>query len=234
MKIAIYDNRLSDTELKSIESLGIRVITCPKTNLVYDEISSHPDIQMNALSKNEIIVQKDMPNDFTKKLLDLGIKVHFSKASLGKKYPKDIILNALNTKNLFLHNLKYSDKNLLDLSNEKLKINTNQGYSKCSTVQIAESAFITSDPSIYKSLVYCKMDVLYVSSKDIILSENMYGFIGGTCGLLDKNTILFSGSLKVFSRGDEILEFLKKYNVSPIYLTNGNLIDRGSILILEV
>ena len=42
-----------------------------------------------------------------------NIKYVLSKNSLNDTYPKDIILNALITKEYFVHNTKYTDENLL-------------------------------------------------------------------------------------------------------------------------
>ncbi|WP_375546342.1 DUF6873 family GME fold protein [Clostridium tertium] len=42
----------------------------------------------------------------------------------------------------------------------------------------------------------------------------------------------FYGSLDLYIYGDKVKSFLKKYGVSPIYLMNEKLHDRGSLLVL--
>jgi len=69
---------------------------------------------------------------------------------------------------------------------------------------------------------------------DIELPGLNYGFIGGSCGLLDEKYLVFYGNLKNYKYGSEVLAFLDKYNITPIYLSDSNLIDRGSIFFLDV
>ena len=69
-----------------------------------------------------------------------------------------------------------------------------------------------------------------IPSGDISLPGLDYGFIGGTCGLISKNQMAFFGNLENHPYGNHIKNFLLKYDVEPIYLSNGKLIDRGSIL----
>src|SRR3712207_6103016 len=124
------------------------------------------------------------------------------------------------------HYLNYTDKNLLSLiklSNKKL-INTKQGYTKCSTAIVNDSAIITSDKNIAKSLQKENIDILLLPPGDIILPGLNYGFIGGACGLIEKNILAFYGSLECYAYGKEVLSFLKKHKVEPIFLSEGKLI----------
>ena len=123
-----------------------------------------------------------------------------------------------------------TDKNLLNLVKSKKLINTNQGYTKCSAAIVSDNAIITSDISIKNALSSTNIDVLLLPPGDILLPGLDYGFIGGTCGLIDKSTLAFFGDLSYYKYGKEVLSFLKKHNVNPLYLRKGPLIDRGSIL----
>ena len=50
--------------------------------------------------------------------------------------------------------------------------------------------------------------------------------------MISENEMAFFGSLDFYKYGQQVKDFLAKYNVSPIYLRNGELIDRGSLLVL--
>lgn len=234
MKYAIVDYRISEEELISLENLNISPILCPKSTHVYAAIDGHPDIQINPLSENELILNKDIDLNFSKKLIDLGLNIHFSNSSLNDKYPYNIILNAVNLGNYFIHKLDCTDKNLLNLNKEKFLINTRQGYTKCSTAIVSDNAIITSDKSIIKSIKDTLIDYLYISPGNILLPGLDYGFIGGCCGLLDKNTLAFFGDLSYHPDYNIIIDFLNKYNVKPIYLKKGPLTDRGSLFIINI
>lgn len=208
-------------------------LLCPKCHKLYEAISCHPDIQVFILSKNKLIVQNQIDKDLLDKLISLDKKVYFSKNSLSNKYPHDIILNSFILGELFIHNIKYTDDKIMELLPEGIKkINVNQGYSKCSSAIINDKAIITSDPSIAKALTIEKVDVLYIPPGDIILEGMNYGFIGGACGLIDERNIAFYGNLDKYMYGKEVKSFLKKHKVEWHSLSDGKLVDRGSILML--
>lgn len=227
------DYRATKEELNNLIKINIEPILVPKCSNVYEAIDGHPDIQLNILkndSNNKIIVQKNICKNFIKTLNDKNIKYIISKTSLSNTYPGDIILNSLILDNYFIHNLKYTDKNLLESQNFKNLIHVSQGYTKCSVLPINDRALITSDVGIYKNLINLNFDVLLLPPGDIVLPSLNYGFIGGTGGMISKDRIAFFGELDNYKWGNEIKKFLSKYNVSPIYLRKGKLIDRGSLL----
>ncbi|MBU3227465.1 DUF6873 family GME fold protein [Clostridium algidicarnis] len=233
MKVAIVDFRISKEEIENLEDLNIKVLKCPSYEGVYAAISGHPDIQLNVLSESDIMVHPKINVDFIKELSNLGYNIHFSSKDIGFNYPENIILNALNTEKFFLHNLTYTDKNLLNYTNDKKLLNISQGYTKCSTAIVSKEAFLTNDIKIKESLESLGSDVLLLPPGDIELPPLNYGFIGGTCGLIDKNTLAFFGSLDKYIYGDKVKIFLKKHNITPLYLKESGLTDRGSLFIIE-
>ncbi|AGX43715.1 DUF6873 family GME fold protein [Clostridium saccharobutylicum] len=229
------DYRISSEELDALLQLKLNPILVPKCPKVYEAIDGHPDIQLNILknnSKNKIIIQKDIPNCFKKILEANSINYIVSKSSLSNTYPYDIILNSLILDNHFIHNLKYTDENLLKSQSLKVHINVPQGYTKCSILPIRENALITSDKGIFNILKNYNFDILLLPPGDILLPSLNYGFIGGVGGMISNNEMAFFGNLDYYKWGNEIKDFLFKYDVAPVYLRNGKLIDRGSLLIL--
>ncbi|MEG0133753.1 MAG: hypothetical protein RSB77_07335 [Bacilli bacterium] len=234
MKYAFVDSRISSDEILNLKALNCDVILCEPCDELYDAICGHPDILLHFINNGKVIIHKNSSNFFEKKLLALGIEVLRSQSLLTPKYPSDIILNAVNTTNFFLHNINHTDKRLLQEIAPKKLINVNQGYTKCSTVILSEKAFITSDNSIYTTLINLGYDVLLLPPGDILLPGLDYGFIGGTCGMLNSDTIVFYGNLNSYSHGNMVKAFLEKHNITPIYLSNSPLIDRGSIFFIDL
>lgn len=235
----IVDYRISDEEEASLKSMNYNIIKCPECSQVSWPISGHPDIQVNILNNNTILVQNQISDDFINLLSGLNYKVILSKNTLKDNYPYDIILNAVCTDSFILHNLKYTDKNLLNNWKQNLKVNfsekasiisVKQGYTKCSTAVVGNNAFITSDNGIAKALTSTGMDVLLLPPGDIILPGMNYGFIGGCCGLVGDNLMAFYGDLKQYAYGEQVINFLKLHNTEYITLSHGKLTDRGSIL----
>lgn len=231
MNISFVDYRLTEKQMHLLSNEGLNIIKIPKSNNLYDAISGHPDIQLNIINSKKIILAKN--SNLSLEILNKHhIEFEYSSKELEEKYPKNIFLNAVNLKNFFIHNLKFTDKNLLKHVSDKELINIKQGYSKCSIAIVNNNALITSDLGIYNALKKYPIDVLLIPVGDIVLPGLSYGFIGGTCGLISEDKMAFLGNLKNHSYGNDIKNFLFKHNVEPIYLDEGKLIDRGSILTL--
>ncbi|MDV4150633.1 hypothetical protein R0131_07270 [Clostridium sp. AL.422] len=232
--ICFIDYRTTTREKEALNSLNLNIIEIPKCHTVYEAINGHADIQMNILDKKlkKIIINRNIDENFKKKLSDLNIKYIESENSLKETYPSNIFLNALILEDYFVHNLNYSDKNLLKYQTEKTLINVKQGYTKCSCLPVNNKALITSDIGIYKVLSKYGFDILLIPPGDIILKGLNYGFIGGSGGLINDETMAFFGNLKYYKYGYEVKAFLKKHNVNPIYLSDEKLHDRGSIFII--
>ncbi|MBE6063674.1 MAG: hypothetical protein E7207_09035 [Clostridium butyricum] len=230
---AFVDYRITTEELRNLEKLNINTLLVPKTTAVYEAINGHPDIQLNILknnSSNQIIIQKDISENFKEILNRNHIKYILSKRTLSHTYPGDIILNSLILDKYFIHNLKNTDENLLQSQKSKILINVPQGYSKCSILPVRENALITSDKGIVRSLQEYNFDILLIPPEDILLPSLNYGFIGGVGGMISHDRMAFFGELENYRYGKEIKNFLYKYDVKPISLRKGKLIDRGSLL----
>lgn len=229
------DYRATKEELNNLHRLNVNPISIPKSKNVYEAIDGHTDIQLNLLKNNsqyKVIIQKDMPDQFIKILKENHIEYIVSKRALSNTYPGDVILNSLVLDNFFIHNLKYTDENLLKSQKSKKLINVPQGYTKCSILPVNDSALITTDIGIYKILIKHNFDILLLPPGDILLPSLNYGFIGGVGGMISKDKMAFFGDLDSYKWGNEIKNFLYKYDISPIYLRKGKLIDRGSLLTL--
>ncbi|MBW9146946.1 hypothetical protein KTC92_17270 [Clostridium sp. CM027] len=228
MKNIIVDFRIHNEEKEYLVSRGYNLLICPPSNILYEAVCGHPDMLMHILGK-DIIVHKDMDNEFILSLILLNYKVYKSNSTLKDKYPYDICLNSLSLGNLFIHSVNFTDTNLLSLLKTRTLINVKQGYTKCSTCIVNDHAVITSDVSIAKALSIEKIDILLIPPGDIILPGLNYGFIGGVTGLIEDNVLAFYGHLDHYLYGKEVLNFLNKHKVEPVFLRNGKLIDRGSI-----
>ena len=233
MKYAIVDYRISEEEELNLKQLDCKILTCPPSKLLYDAICGHPDVLLHIIDTKNIIVHKDMNIEFVNLLKNLDFDISFSKNSLNSLYPYDIILNGVNLPHLFMHNIKYTDPELLKKINNKKFLNVKQGYTKCSTAIVSEKAIITSDKSIAKALSKENIDVLLLPPGDILLPGLNYGFIGGCCGLIDNRLLAFYGDLNYYAFGKEVFEFLKLHNIEPIFLRKDKLIDRGSLFIIK-
>ena len=131
----------------------------------------------------------------------------------GEKYPENILLNCLYLNNTLYGKLDSVDDTVLDYCkpNGIKTVNVNQGYTRCSSLQISENAVITADKSIEKALKNNGADVLLINEGNIELKGYNYGFIGGA-GFYDNGIVYFFGNIKTHPDYDKIREFIIQYN----------------------
>ena len=140
---------------------------------VYPEISTHADILLCQLG-----------------LWEKAQVFHGDPEKLARNYPGNICYNAVCTGKYFIHNLQYTDPDLLAAAEAKAaaehtgltKIHVRQGYTRCSLLPVDDRSFITSDAGIAKTLADYDTDVLLIRPGHILLPGFDHGFIGGTGG----------------------------------------------------
>ncbi len=220
--------------IKSLEKQGIECIEIKNNPLLDFPIQSHADMQMLKLRNNTILLANNL--DYLKAELERhSFNVIIIDENLITNYPNDILLNNVLIDDYCIGKYDVMPKKLIEYctANNIQIVSVKQGYSKCSVSILNNKAIITSDKNI--SIVYKQLgfDVLLIPYGDIELPGYNYGFIGGCCGMIDKNIMAFTGNLNKYKYGQEVLSFLHNHNIEPLYLTNGNLIDIGSILPLK-
>jgi len=226
----LVDERIDKTERHTLELNGYEVILCPINNNLYSAVSAHPDMSIHVVSEKIIVASKNIYPILSDKLISMDYALHLCKNEPSLVYPNNIGLNAVSLKNYFIHNINHTDEILLEMIENKKIINIKQGYTKCSIAIVGDNSVITSDKGIEKALRKEGIDVLLLPGGDIELPGLKYGFIGGASGLIEKDIMAFYGDLNYYEYGYEVLEFLKKYKVKPLYLRKGRLYDRGSII----
>lgn len=225
MTYVILAENFPEESAEKLKAYGEVVRTRSNKNLLKG-LDTHTDILVHPLPNGDIVVDRDNLEYYKKILPDKNILP--SHSSLSKEYPKDIPLNAFSFKNYFIHNLKFTDKLLLDYyknSGYEL-INIKQGYAKCSCL-VTEDFIITSDGGIYESLKDF-IPIYKIKHGEIRLQNFNYGFIGGASGVLGKK-IFFTGDFSHHSSYEEILKIIKKYNYEIEILSKDLIEDFGSI-----
>ena len=218
--------------VRELKKMGYRVISSDTISIFPKPEQQHADMQILPID-NDIFLLSECS--------DLKEKLHSKTFTLcenlaGYKYPENVLLNFL-----YLNGKLYGKKSAIDSALQRYCndnhieiINVNQGYARCSTLVINESAVITSDRSIEKALKNNGVDVFFISSGNILLDGFDYGFIGGASGKLNENTIIFFGNVKKHPDYTKIKDFCNKYNMGiKIISEEMPLTDIGGIVKVE-
>lgn len=194
-------------------------------------IAHHADMQMFHLSGNRTFVLKG--NQPLKKQLEaVGFMVAETSSEPVEKYPGDVLCNALRLSDKLLANLGSMDPFIYTCV-ESLDLRTmhvNQGYTRCATAVVNDRAIITMDIGIQTAAQFLGIDALLISEHGILLDGYDYGFIGGCCGLIDRDKLAFTGALNSLSCAAQIRAFLDKHHIQPVELTQNQMLDIGGIL----
>lgn len=215
--------------VREIENLGHTVISSDTVDIFPIPEQKHADMQILPINSDIFILNEctvlapKIPND----------RLIYCDKKAGKKYPENIILNFLFLNNTLYGKLSAIDKNLIDFCEENSikTVNINQGYARCSTLVLNEKSVITSDLSIEKALKKDGVEVLLISSGNIILDGYDYGFIGGASGKIDENTVVFLGNVTNHPDYRRIEIFCENHNISiKIICKDMPLTDIGGIV----
>lgn len=198
---------------------------------VLNGINTHPDMTFCPLYDGDAVVCKE-GYEYYKKLTEYGFNIIKGENVLKKEYPFDIAYNVVLLNGKLFHNLKYTDKAILDYCKKRNVelVNVKQGYTKCSTLIVDKKSVITCDKKLND--VYNKhgIDSILVSNSDILINGFDHGFIGGCGGRISDKTIGFFGDVTVHRDFKLIKEFLDKKNQSYKILIDGPLFDYGSLI----
>ena len=219
----------------SLRRLGIEILEIPPVSGIARPVSSHADMVCHHLGGRQIFILKGQ-KDLATSLEASGFQVYQTEKTPFPEYPFDVLLNAARVGERVLLHSSYADPYFLrSLQEQKVTlVPVKQGYTKCSCAVVSEHAIITSDLGIYQAAVQNQMDALLVSPGNILLEGYPYGFLGGCCGLISPKKLAFTGSLKNHPDSSVILQFLEKYEMEAVFLSDGPLIDIGGILPLKV
>ena len=192
-------------------------------------VASHPDMQIVKISQNEWLCAPEVFCHYKPYFDILGLVLYKGRTEPKSPYPMDVSYNVCRAGEYAIHNFKYTDEVFLKNFFGKA-ININQGYSKCSIAVVSEKAVITSDCGIEKILSAHGFKVLKIKEGHIELSPYKYGFIGGACGLVENDKLLFCGNVKKHPDGERIVRFCSENGVEAISLFDGDLVDIGTII----
>lgn len=210
----------------SLEECGIEPLCVSSCSDVIKQVSNHSDILFSYLGNGYYMVEKSQ-NSLVSAMNLLGFKSKNSNVSLAQKYPYDVFLNTCILNDMIIGS--YAVKDLWSNDNRKF-ISVKQGYTKCSVCVVDEHSLITDDLSIADACKSNDIDVLLVSKGSVKLSGFDYGFIGGCCGKISRDTIAFFGDIRTHSDYSKIKSFLSYRGVYDYSLCSGDLIDVGSII----
>ena len=228
----LIDGQRGREAAKALQKLGISSVkTAPCADLP-QSLSTHPDLLLCPVAPNCMVAAPQAAKRLRNQLDCYNFNIVEGKSRPGEKYPYDVAYNVCLIGHVALHHEKYTDPVLKErlTANGYIFYHVNQGYTKCSVVVLSHKAIITQDTSIHAAAVACGINSLLIEPGHILLEGYPYGFIGGCCGLIDKNKLCITGVLHRHPQWNEIKYFFDKHEIEPVFLTDGPAFDIGTII----
>ena len=238
MKYAILDCRMRQPERDFLKSLGYELVELPKSEKVYEEISSHVDIFCCKIN-HILVVEKSCYAYLKSKLQNTNMQIMEGKTIVSGKYPQDIPYNVCQIGNKIIHNFAYTEPVILQkIEEENLqKIQISQGYSNCAISVINENAAIVTDKKIARKLADFGIEVLLLENiPKIQLFHNsnfstMQGLIGGAMARVENKVMVF-GELEKIDYNHQISKFIEKQGLEIVDFKGLDVVDYGGLILV--
>lgn len=210
---------------------GINIISPPQIAALPSSVSRHADLGLCPIGEGRFVCPPDTYGYYAQRLEPIGFSVICAASPLGSSYPKDTAYNIVAVGKYAFVNPKTCEKSLMKiLENERELICVKQGYVKCSMCLVSENAFITADTAIAAEGAKKGFDVLLISNEGVMLPPYKNGFFGGASGKISHNALAVNGNLDKMKSGNEIRNFLKKYEIKPVEINPYAPFDTGSLI----
>ena len=212
---------------KLLSSYG-RCVRLPSSRFYPEPVGAHPDTLIGKIDAEILVCDKE--ESVKKALDDIGAKYKISNHTPGEKYPLDCGLNFLTLEEKLIGRLDIisSEAKEYAISRGYELINIKQGYAKCSCLAVRDK-IITADEGICRALRPHGIDVIKITSGNIDLNPFEYGFIGGACGMIDDDTIMFFGDIRSHPDGDTIERVIRDHSIDIVGF-DGKLCDFGGFI----
>lgn len=228
MKRLLVDKNLHPSSKSLLVKNGFELLETVKIPQIDNSTSTHPDMQFLKTEESTAIVCSELFDYYQKLIPDYSLKV-FDK--IGSKYPYDCLLNIVSLKNNII---------LTKLQSEYLKeqdfkniIFVNQGYVKCNICTLNSNTVLTSDNGIAKKLENFGFKVYLLPCNQIKLKGYKNGFWGGCTGNISDGVVYFNGDITRLDCYGDLKNILKKEKIEPLYNSEIELTDNGSIINID-
>ncbi len=221
---------VNDIALKNaFDKLSIKVVPVIQNKLLDTPVSKHADILGDYVGKSIFLADKNQ-TELCNFINNNGGKSVIIE-NIQSPYPNDCLLNFADIGDYIIGNKSILTDEIVKYLPSKPIIDVKQGYSKCSVCICKRNTIITDDISVYNAVLqYDNINSLLIEKGSVHINKYDYGFIGGCCGLINKNVLIFNGDLSLHSDFDKIKNFLYDNGVDYIDIKGKPLTDIGSII----
>ncbi|HOA85658.1 MAG: hypothetical protein GX057_04960 [Clostridiales bacterium] len=234
--LAVADCRLPGDCRSSLRELGFEILPLPPFPALPAPVASHPDMLLFILG-GMLLTHRDYYKIAKREIDQIKsagrLELVLSDEPVGDKYPQDVLFNAAPVGRFVFGRADSLSRHISEIAVQTGAqiVDVRQGYTRCSTVIVGESAIITQDRGIAKCAQKCGIDLLLVRPGHVRLDGYDSGFIGGASGTCS-DKVFFCGSLDTHPDGEPIRSFCSAHGKKAVSLGEGGLFDAGTLFFI--
>lgn len=230
--IAIVDRAYYDILRDKLSEFNIKVYPSFESKILKGAVKTHPDMSLFKYDEETLIASRESFEHYNEIFKNTRIKIINAFEDPLEKYPSDVKFNVLRVGEHLICKKEACADAIMNRFDEGKTVNSSQGYVKCSVIDIGGEYFVTDDKYLHEIINGLGHKSILLEKGLVKIKDYDYGFIGGASGYAcDK--IFLTGLIKDEANRFRLEEFARDINKELIYLTEYDIFDVGTLMIME-
>ena len=230
--IAIVDKAYYDVLRDKLSEFNISAYPSFESKILNGAVATHPDMSLFKYDEVTLIASRESFDYYSEIFKATKIKVINANEDPLKKYPGDVKFNALRVGEHLICKKDVCAEAIVSRFDQSKIINSSQGYVKCSVIDIGGEYFVSDDKYLHEIIKNLGYKSMLLDKGLVNIKDYDYGFIGGASGYA-RDMIFLTGHIKDEANRIRIEEFAREINKELIYLTEYDIFDVGTLMIME-
>ena len=230
--IAIVDKAYYDLLADKLSEFNIKVFPSFESKILKGAVATHPDMSIFKYDDETLIASRESFDYYNEIFKGTKINIINANEDSHEKYPSDVKFNALRAGEHLICKKDVCAEAIVSCFDEAKIINSSQGYVKCSVIDIGGEYFVTDDKYLYEIIKSLGKKCILLDKGFVKIKDYDYGFIGGASGYA-RDKIFLTGKIINEANRIRLEEFSREINKELIYLTEYDIFDIGTLMIME-
>lgn len=230
--IAIVDRAYYDILRDKLNKFNINSFPSFESKILKGAVKTHPDMSLFKYDEETLIASQES-FDYYNEIFE-GTKINIINADEDphEKYPSDVKFNALRVGDHLICKKDVCAKSIIKRFDDNKIIYSSQGYVKCSIIDVGSEYFVSDDKYLYEIIKSLGKKCILLDKGFVKIKDYDYGFIGGASGYA-RDKIFLTGKIINEANRIRLEEFAREINKELIYLTEYDIFDIGTLMIME-
>lgn len=230
--IAIVDRAYYDILRDKLNKFNINSFPSFESRILKGAVKTHPDMSLFKYDEETLIASRESFDYYNEIFKGTKLNIINADEDPHEKYPSDVKFNALRVGDHLICKKDVCAKSIIKRFDDNKIINSSQGYVKCSVIDVGSEYFASDDKYLYEIIKSLGKKCILLDKGFVKIKDYDYGFIGGASGYA-RDKIFLTG--KIISEANRIRleEFAREINKELIYLTEYDIFDIGTLMIME-